>query len=84
LYEAIVTFHIVVPLVFWALLAKDVMKNDSSPFHWWKEVTVHGLDFVIVYLEVFLGRMIMCWSRMYFVILLVLAYLLYALAIQMW
>ncbi len=75
LYESVVTFHLVVPVVFWALLAGDLMKSDS-PLRWWASVSQHALDLVFVYAEVWMNTATMSsrWTHLALLLLVLVCY----------
>ncbi len=64
LYECMTTYHLVVPLVFWVLLSRPLIQS-GSPLRWWTSFSLHALDLVFVYAEVFLNRarMSMRWTH---------------------
>ncbi|KAF9190263.1 hypothetical protein BGZ51_008794 [Haplosporangium sp. Z 767] len=54
LYTTVVTYHIVVPLVYWTML--NVGGSDATPIVIWQNVSVHALDGVFVIFELIFNR----------------------------
>ncbi|KAF9995360.1 hypothetical protein BGZ80_011242 [Entomortierella chlamydospora] len=52
LYATIITFHVVVPIVFWTLLAK----NLPTGFGAWQNASVHAVDGVFAIFELIFNR----------------------------
>ncbi|KAL1925514.1 uncharacterized protein VTP21DRAFT_397 [Calcarisporiella thermophila] len=73
LYETLITFHVIVPTTFWILLAKDVYKLNRIEY--WRNLSVHGMDLVVMVIEGFLSRNNMALSHFVACILLLLLYL---------
>jgi hypothetical protein len=55
------TYHLVVPLIYWGLLADNAPKPNEDPFGFWIDVSVHGLEAGFILGDVFLNRSV-CYS----------------------
>eukprot|EP00128_Syssomonas_multiformis_P006829 Colp12_sorted_trinity150504_noHs@35693 len=75
LYETQATFHIVVPLMYWLFLSDFFFQYN--PAEKWIDLSVHGLDFVFLYVDVVLNRMEFIFSHAVFVIFFALIYILW-------
>ncbi|KAI9095530.1 hypothetical protein DFS34DRAFT_626333 [Phlyctochytrium arcticum] len=63
LYIMSSTFHWIVPIVFWALLSGDLIKNGNW-LSWWTNVNVHAMDLVIILVEFYLNRVPIYFSQL--------------------
>ncbi|CAG8583317.1 1565_t:CDS:2 [Ambispora leptoticha] len=72
LYDTIVLNHIVIPLVYWAFLAKTHTDEFGSSSHMglvkFRTYSMHGVDFFMMIVEVLLSRMPLVSSHLIFVI----------------
>ena len=52
-FTALLVFHTIIPIVFWTMLFKT-LPADLAPqnaFEWWVEISIHGLDFLIIFID---------------------------------
>ncbi|KAK9693712.1 hypothetical protein K7432_013764 [Basidiobolus ranarum] len=66
LYETIVVFHVVVPIVYWTLIFTP---SNRSTLLLWVNGSIHGSDFFFMIIEVVLGRWTLTWKHLPFVLL---------------
>ncbi|KAI9145893.1 hypothetical protein BKA69DRAFT_1046147 [Paraphysoderma sedebokerense] len=57
LYCNIAVFHLMVPTVYWLFLAQGYKSSIDA----WTSISQHGIEFLVVVTEFFLGRMILNW-----------------------
>jgi len=57
LYVTVVGLHIAVPLIYWVMLR--ALNNETGAYFEWINASVHGVNFLVVLLEVLLGRMVL-------------------------
>jgi hypothetical protein len=55
------TFHVIVPIVYWGFLSSAW--DSKSPFSKWTEVSFHGLDAGLSFIEFIFTRMFLFWSH---------------------
>lgn len=60
MYTTSYCFHVIVPVVYWALLAT----SQAQPLKQWLNFSQHGLDFVVIFIEFFLNRIIFSWGHL--------------------
>jgi hypothetical protein len=72
------TYHLVVPIIYWVLLADNAPSPDSDPFGFFIDISVHGLEAGFIIIDVFLNRNIMLTSHVLFMIVFALGYCAYA------
>ncbi|CAO3618965.1 unnamed protein product [Cunninghamella blakesleeana] len=77
LYHTVVTFNLVTPTVYWALLSYDFLSKAGTnpPMELWLTPSVHGVSFLMVLIDVILNRMVMHGRICLLVLLNVLIYL---------
>ncbi|CAG8576618.1 5773_t:CDS:2 [Acaulospora morrowiae] len=59
LYHTIVHYHFIVVFVYWALLSRSLIESHPPAYIWWLAISVHGVDFLAMMIELFLNRQIM-------------------------
>ncbi|KAJ3161929.1 hypothetical protein HDU88_007161 [Geranomyces variabilis] len=77
LYAMPATYHWIVPIVFWALLSGDLVKNGKA-YDWFVNTQVHAMDCVFIIIELVLNRIPLFYSQWPSVILTALSFLGYA------
>ncbi|KAI8393890.1 uncharacterized protein BYT42DRAFT_609654 [Radiomyces spectabilis] len=60
LYHTLVTFNIVTPVVYWALLSNDFLTaTHTDPMDWWMTISLHALTFFMMLVDVVFNRMVL-------------------------
>ncbi|CAG8635577.1 3204_t:CDS:2 [Cetraspora pellucida] len=54
-----VHYHAIIPFVYWGLLSQAFLKENNPWFIWLINVSVHGMEFVTMMIELFLNRQLM-------------------------
>ncbi|KAI9271531.1 hypothetical protein BDA99DRAFT_298458 [Phascolomyces articulosus] len=68
LYHTIVTYNILTPTVYWALLSGVILNDEqATSVDWWVAVSLHGSTFLMMITEVIMSRMII-YKRMVVVV----------------
>jgi hypothetical protein len=67
-----------VPLVYWTLLGKNYSFATDSALGGWLNISVHGLDLVIIFIDFVFNRVIYVWGHLIIAIVLVLLYVLWS------
>ncbi|KAI9593191.1 hypothetical protein BDF19DRAFT_387656 [Syncephalis fuscata] len=73
LYSTVAVFHMVVPVIYWAVLYKP--KSDDTSMSTYLNVSKHAIDFVLLAFEFILGRMIVPLAALPWIILTMLLYM---------
>ncbi|KAK4512605.1 uncharacterized protein ATC70_003308 [Mucor velutinosus] len=76
LYSTVVTFNIVTPVVFWAILAKAMAAKTTIGV--WMNVSVHGVSFFLMIFDVIFNRMKLSIRMAIFPLLTIIFYMLLA------
>lgn len=50
-------FHIVVPIVYWALLSSSFLASNPDPTQWWTDVSLHGIEFALIYVDMIFNKL---------------------------
>ncbi|KAJ1980151.1 hypothetical protein H4R34_002560 [Dimargaris verticillata] len=80
LYETVVTFHILVPVVYWALLSSQLRTDTSLELY--SSIAPHAIDFVVMAVELIFNRQILEVSHVVIPVIILALYL--ALAFLVW
>eukprot|EP00124_Ichthyophonus_hoferi_P001264 Ihof_evm1s62 gene=Ihof_evmTU1s62 len=72
-YEIIFCYKIIVPLFYWAFLSAGAPPWSES-FNAWINISVHGLDFVVMIIEFAINRHVFVFGHAYFLIGMTLVY----------
>ncbi|KAL1916914.1 uncharacterized protein VTP21DRAFT_5111 [Calcarisporiella thermophila] len=79
IYELFATFHLLVPIVFWAILFpaafEEARDAKISPGYTWSTISVHALDLILLIPEVVLNRIPIAVAHMIFVVIILLLYM---------
>lgn len=73
-YETLVSFHIVVPIVFWGLLSSGIVKSN---FNLWLNASQHGLDFVFMATDMILNKIPVAAGHSIFYLGIIILYMFY-------
>jgi len=73
-YETLVSYHVVVPIVFWGLLSSGLV---LTRFNVWLNVSVHGLDFVFMAVEMILNKVPVAAGHIIFFLAILILYMFY-------
>ncbi|KAI9340750.1 hypothetical protein BD770DRAFT_476527 [Pilaira anomala] len=73
LYCTVITFNIVTPVVYWALLAGG--SEETTPRSVWLNVSVHGVSFFLMIIDVIFNRMKIPIRMIMFVLVTVVIYM---------
>ncbi len=76
-FESLVTYHIVVPVVYWALLSSNFLSSSHDSQDYFRAISVHGLDFVLIYIDFALNKIPIFAKHVIFVIGIMLLYVFY-------
>ncbi|KAI8060300.1 hypothetical protein BC940DRAFT_350671 [Gongronella butleri] len=81
LYHTVITFNMVTPVVYWALLSYDFISKAATNdrMEWWLTPSVHGASLIMVMIEITLNRMIVHTRMLLLVLFTVILYLVLAL-----
>ncbi|KAI3631291.1 hypothetical protein MIR68_010781 [Amoeboaphelidium protococcarum] len=78
-YSITFTYHLVVPIVYWALLSKAFNWSTSTDEERWLSVSVHGFDFLLVFLDFMLcNSIVYYWGQVVFMVFFLILYLIYS------
>lgn len=67
LFSTIITFPIIVTVVYWAFLADS--NTWSTPFNAWTNISMHALNTVFLVIELIFGRLRLYWGYWIFTII---------------
>ncbi|CEP09458.1 hypothetical protein [Parasitella parasitica] len=76
LYSTVITFNIVTPVVYWAILAKGMAATNTVGT--WLNVSVHGVSFFLMIIDVLLNRMKISVRMVIFPLVTMICYMLFA------
>ncbi|GBB91799.1 hypothetical protein RclHR1_01920003 [Rhizophagus clarus] len=62
LYHTIVHYSTIIMLAYWIFLSKHFILEKPLPYRWWLNVSMHGSNFLLTMIEIFLNRQIMVAS----------------------
>lgn len=77
-YELEMTFHVLVPAIYWLLLSADAPNPHTDPVGFWINCSVHGFEFIFMVVEVALNRNLFMPSHVVFMFIAAWAYCGYA------
>ncbi|KAI9498189.1 hypothetical protein BDB00DRAFT_502929 [Zychaea mexicana] len=79
LYHTVVTYNVLTPTVYWALLSGVLVSNkEATPVDWWMASSLHAATFFMMMTEVIMTRMVLHTRMVVLVFGLVLVYLMLA------
>ncbi|CAG8473359.1 21220_t:CDS:2 [Dentiscutata erythropus] len=76
LYHTVVHYHVLIVFVYWTLLSSTFIQENNPWYIWWLSVSVHGLEFVTMLIELFLNRQVMKISFIFITIFIQVLYML--------
>jgi hypothetical protein len=66
MYTTSFTYHILVPIVYWGLLSGSWDNGQATVTKRWMNYSQHGLDFVAMFIEFSLNRVVFAWGHLVF------------------
>ncbi|RIB20481.1 hypothetical protein C2G38_2179163 [Gigaspora rosea] len=76
LYHTVVHYHFFIVVVYWSLLSSSFIQANNPWYIWWLNVSVHGIEFVTMLIELFLNRQIMKKSFIFITIPIIILFML--------
>ncbi|CAG8510828.1 1391_t:CDS:2 [Ambispora leptoticha] len=73
LYHTIIVYHILIPIVYWAILVPS--HTEESPLLAFHEISMHGVNFFMMIVEVALNRIPLVASHLIFVLTILILYI---------
>jgi len=56
-YSTLAAYHIVVPIVYWALLSGAFIASNPNNDQWFQTVSVHAIEFLLIYLDMIFNKL---------------------------
>ncbi|KAG9303169.1 hypothetical protein G9A89_001785 [Geosiphon pyriformis] len=61
LYHTLCHYHLIVPVVYWTFLSNELIKGNKPAIEWWRQLSVHAFDALMMFTEIFMNRQSFVW-----------------------